>query len=134
MNTKKNFIRVLIFGFLTTVLIHSCKVGPNFEKSEVPAQATFRYDSLMTDTVVNLQWWNLFNNSELDSLIYIGLNENKDVLTAASRVQQAMITVGFTKVDLYPQFGVTANANLGNVLGNNPLGSDKGVYIFIPPG
>ena len=129
MNFIKNIIKLFALGLIATVIITGCKVGPDFEKSDVPTAATFRYDSLKADTVVNLRWWELFNNPELDSLIITGLKENKDVLTAASRVEQAMITVGFTKVDIYPSFGVTGSANVGNVLGNNPLGGDAGVYL-----
>ena len=124
-----NRILSLLIGVSLIIYLNSCKVGPNFEKPEDASAATFRYDSLKADTVVNLRWWELFDNAELDSLIYTGLKENKDVLTAASRVEQAMINVGFTKVDLYPQFGVNVSANLGNVLGNNPLGADAGVYL-----
>jgi multidrug efflux system outer membrane protein len=129
MNFIKDIIRLFALGLSATIIITSCKVGPDFEKSDTPTAASFRYDSLQADTVVNLRWWELFNNTELDSLIVTGLRENKDVLTAASRVEQAMITVGFTKVDIYPSFGVTGSANLGNVIGNNPVGADAGLYL-----
>jgi len=125
----KNIIKLFAFGIAITVLVSSCKVGPNFEKNDVPTAATFRYDSLQADTVVNLRWWELFNNPELDSLISTGLRENKDVLLAASRVEQARITVGFTKVDIFPFIGATGAASVGNVLGNQPLGGDAGVYL-----
>ena len=124
-----NTIKLFAIGLVITIVTNSCKVGPDFEKNDVPTAATFRYDSLQADTVVNLRWWELFNNPELDSLIVVGLRENKDVLTAASRVNQAMINVGFTKVDIYPGFGVTASANLGNVIGGQAVGSDAGVYL-----
>lgn len=129
MNFIKNLIRLFALGLVTTIIITSCKVGPDFEKSDTPTAATFRYDSLQADTVVNLRWWELFKNSELDSLIVTGLRENKDVLTAASRVEQAMITVGFTKVDIYPGFGVTGNVSAGNVIGGNPLDGDAGIFL-----
>ena len=129
MKVINNFIRFFAFGLLITIVVSSCKVGPDFEKSDTPTAAVFRYDSLQADTVVNLRWWELFNNPELDSLIVTGLKENKDVLTAASRVEQAMITVGFTKVDIYPSIGVTGSANLGNVIGGNPVGGDAGIYL-----
>jgi len=125
----KNIIKFFALGLVITIISSSCKVGPDFEKSDMQTAATFRYDSLQADTVVNLRWWELFNNPELDSLIITGLRENKDVLTAASRVEQAMITVGFTKVDIYPSFGVTGSAALGNILGNQPLEGDAGVYL-----
>lgn len=129
MKLINNIIRLFAFGLALTIVVSSCKVGPDFEKSKVPTAATFRYDSLQADTVVNLRWWELFNNPELDSIIVIGLRENKDVLIAASRVEQAMINVGFTKVDIYPQFGVTGAASLGNVIGGNPLGGNAGIYL-----
>ncbi len=126
---RKKVISYIVIGLIGAITISSCKVGPNFEKSDVPTAATFRYDSLQADTVVNLRWWELFNNKELDSLIIIGLQENKDVLQAASRVQQAMINVGFTKADQYPGFGVAAQANLGNIIGGQPLSGDAGIYV-----
>lgn len=110
------------------VAASSCKVGPNFEKPDKPEPATFRFESLETDTVVNLRWWELFGNPELDTLIKTGLKENKNVLVAASRVEQARITVGFTKVDIYPSVGIAGAANVGNMLGNQPLSNDAGIY------
>ncbi len=124
-SAAKNLFILILF----TLVINSCKVGPNFEKSEVATVPTFRYDSIQADTVVNLRWWQLFNNAELDSLILIGLQENKDVLMAASRVQQAMLNVGFTKADQYPGFGVSTQAQLGNIVGGQPLSGDAGVYM-----
>ena len=129
MTNRFKHISFVAVTLVLVVAINSCKVGPNFEKSTPDTAATFRYDSLKADTVVNLRWWELFNNPDLDTLIKTGLLENKDVLTAASRVEQARITVGFTKVDIYPAFGITANANLGNVMGNQALGADQGLYI-----
>lgn len=124
----QGMVKNLFVLCLIALIISSCKVGPNFEKSKVATAPTFRYDSLQADTVVNLRWWELFNNSELDSLIIIGLKENKDVLKAASRVQQAMLNVGFKKADQYPGFGVSAQANLGNIVGGQPLSADAGIY------
>jgi multidrug efflux system outer membrane protein len=129
MKVINNLIKLFALGLVAIVIITSCKVGPDFEKTDMPVAATFRYDSLQADTVINLRWWELFNNPDLDSLIITGLQENKDVLTAASRVEQAMITVGFTKVDIYPSFGVSGSAAIGNVIGGNPLGGDAGIYL-----
>ncbi len=129
MFTLKTITKLFFLSIVVTFIVSSCKVGPDFTKSDPPTAATFRYDSLKSDTVVNLRWWTLFNNAELDSLIATGLRENKDVLTAASRVEQARITVGFTRVDIYPGIGVTGSAALGNVLGNQPLSNDAGIYL-----
>ncbi|MCB0496505.1 MAG: efflux transporter outer membrane subunit [Cyclobacteriaceae bacterium] len=123
---KISFLSAAVLVIL--VVVSSCKVGPNFEKPDNPQPATFRFDSLEADTVVNLRWWELFGNPELDTLITIGLKENKDVLKAASRVEQARITVGFTKVDIYPSVGIAGAATVGNMVGGQPLNDAAGIY------
>ena len=122
-------MRIFVLLGLFVLFINACKVGPNFEAKAPETNAYFRYDSLQQDTIVNLRWWTLFNNSDLDTLIKIGLAENKDVLKAASRVEQARIQVGFTKVDIYPSFGLSGEASVGNILGNQLGGGDQGLYL-----
>ena len=128
---KRQNIILLAAVFFAALLLDSCKVGPDFSKPDLPAPATFRYSDMAADSVINLRWWELFNNPELDSLIAIGLRENKDVLKAASRVEQAMITIGFTKADQFPAIGVAGTATAGNVIANQPLSADAGIYLGV---
>ncbi len=66
--------------------MQSCKVGPNYQKIEYPSESVYRFDStaIETDTVLNLQWWSIFNDPILDTLVRIALEENKDILLAAT--------------------------------------------------
>ncbi len=116
---------------LLLVALDSCMVGPNFQKSEVKTNTKYRYDSLqlaLDDSVLNIKWWEIFNDSALDTLIHIGLRENQDVLIAASRVNQAASIVGFTKADMWPGIGYSAGVLRGNFIQGLP--SDQATNIF----
>ena len=123
------FMAPLLFGFLM-----SCAVGPNFKKPEVEAPEDFRaadslqQDSLITfippdslldydaDSLLNLRWWELFNDPVLDELVLIALDENKDVQITASRIEEARAFLAFTKADAYPSIGYQAGFNRGDLL------------------
>lgn len=101
-------ILILVLGF------QSCKVGPDYERTEIPSMKSYNYDSLKQDTVINIRWWELFQDTTLQSLIQVGLKENLDVLTATARIEEARAYHGFTKADVWPAFGYTGGATSRN--------------------
>ena len=112
----------------SVVWFQACMVGPNFNTSreEIDSTAVYRYDSLhlvMTDSVLNLKWWELFQDPIIDTLINIGLVENKDILIASSRIEQARAILGATKADAGPSFGYSVGALRGNSAQGIALGS-----------
>ncbi len=121
----KNQISFIIIALLSIFIIDGCKVGPKFksDRSQIDSIAVYRYDSLqlaMTDSVLNISWWELFDDPYLDTLIHIGLEENKDVLIATSRIEQSRALLGMTKADLWPSIGYSAGAIRGNVIQGAP--------------
>ncbi len=130
MKTKLSFIFI---GMLAVFLIEGCKVGPNFksDRSQIDSAQVYRYDSLqlaMTDSVLNLKWWDLFDDPILDTLIAIGLRENKDILIASSRIEQSRALLGITRADFFPSFGYSAGAIRGNVVQGSPIGSTSNIF------
>ena len=95
-------------------------MGPDFQKPVVNSPTEFNYEMVKTDTVLNLRWWELFQDPHLVSLIDTGLKNNKDVLIAASRVEEARLVVGYTKADQWPAIGYTGDASRRdlNIMGN----------------
>jgi multidrug efflux system outer membrane protein len=108
----------IITGILFSLYISGCKVGPNAKAPEIESPTEFRFDTTAThDSIINLRWWELFNDPTLDSLIEIALIENKDVLIAAKRIEQSRATLNFTKADMYPTLSIAGNAGYGNFQG-----------------
>ncbi len=109
-------INKYILLLVSITLLQSCAVGPNFHEPEDQTSQTFRYTSNKTDSIINMNWWDLFNDPVLDTLIVTALRENKNVLIAASRIEQARANVGYNKADYGPKFGVQGNAGASNML------------------
>jgi len=105
------YILILLIG------LSGCKMGSNFVKPNYQSPSSFRFDTSKTDTIVNLKWWNLFNDPVLDTLIKIALNENKEVLMAAARIETARAKMGYNKANMFPTLNVTAGASGGNFTG-----------------
>ena len=108
-------------ALLLLVSASGCMMGPNFQKPVVNSPEKFRFDSLRADTVLNLKWWELFNDKHLKALIDTALKYNKDVQIAASRVEEARAVVGYKKADQYPSFGYEMSVQGANF---EPIGQN----------
>ena len=81
------------------------------------------YDSLMGDSTVNIAWWELFDDEQLDTLIKTALANNLSVLQAASRVNEAKAYLGFNQADLWPALGYNGNVLVPDNSSVSPAGS-----------
>lgn len=104
---------------LLTAVMSGCMVGPKYQKPVVQTPEYFTYyDSTLQDSALNLEWWTLFRDPQLDTLIRMALAENRDVRRAAARVEEARAAVGYTKADMWPTIGYEGNIQGGNL---NPV-------------
>lgn len=127
MRTIMNILYISVFSLLV-INLASCKFGPDFSKPEPPTNAYYRFDTLQTDSVINLSWWEMFNDTILDTLIKTALDSNKDVLIAAARIQEYRSIVGYKKADTWPAFGYQGNGTYGTYSGL--IAPDPGGNVF----
>ncbi len=131
----KKQLSFFVVIFIVFALFEACKVGPKYQTSrtQIDSLEVYRYDSLqlaMTDSVLNISWWELFDDPVLDTLIMTGLEENKDILIASSRIEQARAQIGIAKADYWPQFGYSAGAMRGNVMQGMPSADGVPSNVF----
>lgn len=112
---KIKFIITLYLAI--TVFLTGCMVGPDFKKPVIELPEEFRFAQQDTEEVVNLKWWELFNDPVLDYLVSTALYENKDLLVSISRVEEARALLGFTKADTFPRLDFGGGANRGGFEG-----------------
>ncbi len=123
---------------LIALIIAGCAVGPDFKKPETETPVNYQYsqtlqiDSLYADSLINLQWWTLFEDPLLDTLVQIALRENKNILITASRMEQARATLGFVKADALPRLDIEAGASRGNMAGRMQLETAASQYYIAP--
>jgi multidrug efflux system outer membrane protein len=115
-HAMKKIIIILSAVFIIPYL-PGCKVGPAYERPEVYSPETYRFDPAMGDTIVNLSWWEIFDDPVLDTLVRTALEQNKDVLQAAARVEAARANVGYKQAEAWPALNVAAGASRGNYAG-----------------
>ena len=128
MKILKAILLSLFLGLLGT----GCMVGPRLEKPDVTTEEQFRFDSIAGDSMINLAWWELFGDPYLDTMIYLALEHNQDILIAMSRVEQAYAVLGVSKADLFPRFGYDISGTYGKP---DPAGAgtDAGYLVNITP-
>ncbi len=108
-----------IYGAIVLLLALGSCVGPKYTEPTNNFEDTYKsykYDTIATseDTLINLQWWKFFEDPDLDTLVNHALEYNKDVLMAASRIEQSRAILGMTKADQLPSFNINGVANYGN--------------------
>jgi multidrug efflux system outer membrane protein len=123
-------LKPILISLSLGLVAAGCMVGPKLEKPVVESPEQFRFDSIAGDSMVNLAWWDLFDEPILDTMIYLALEHNQDVLIAMSRIEQAYAVLGVSKADLFPQFGYDLSGSYGDPNPMNPtLGAGGGVTI-----
>ena len=126
-------IRFLLVGLL---FVAACKVGPDYERPVVPEHDAYR-DAVPADTTVelpadsiaDLAWWDLFQDTVLQNLIEVALENNLDLDVALARIAEARANLGFSRADLYPEVNVIANAGVnanteGDISGSGIIAAD----------
>ncbi len=66
------------------------------------------------ETHVDQTWWTHFNDATLNSLIAEALSNNKTLLIAKARVEEAQAGRALAKSSLFPQINAEASASRGN--------------------
>ena len=96
------------------LFVASCAVGPDYQAPEIETPEVFRDQIDEGASLANVQWWDIFEDEQLDRLIEIGLEESRDLAIATARIDEARALYGFSKADLYPRFDLQATAERGN--------------------
>ncbi len=134
MKSKMKKSLLLLIGIPVLIYtLSSCSMGPDFQKPKIETPVQYRYDSLKVDSVATLKWWDLFNDSVLDTLIVTALRENKNLLVAISRIEEARANLGFTGADQYPKLGIQGDASRSNLISKSLGSSEINNSFFIGP-
>ncbi len=123
---------IFLTAFALMFYLSSCTFGPDFQKPQVDTLQTFRFSQLEVDSIANLDWWALFNDPVIDTLVKEALNNNKDLLIAVARIEEARSALGFTSADMYPKLDIQAGASRGNSTGSLQLPRTTNNFYISP--
>jgi multidrug efflux system outer membrane protein len=99
-----------------TFVLASCAMGPDYERPEVPLPEVYVQESIPGASFANLDWWELFDDPELVSLIQAALINNKELAIAMASIEEARASLGFVRADQFPNLDGGASASRGNTV------------------
>ncbi len=95
-----------ILALALALAFSSCRVGPEYSRPEVPTPASFRSvqpEPPASPSLGELEWFKVFNDPTLQSLVRQALSQNYDARIAAERVIAAREFVGVEQSQLLPE-------------------------------
>jgi len=103
-----------------SLLLFACAMGPDYSRPDIPTSASFRMAEESKDlpSLANMPWWELYRDEELQRLIRIALEENKDLKQTVASIEEFQARLSTARMDFAPQFSATGNlpvARLGGV-------------------
>lgn len=106
---------------LSAALFTGCVVGPNYSRPTVPTQTTWKERAAATNsTVLPPEWWQIFNDADLNSLEAQAVETNQDLKRAVARVTEARALARVSAAELYP------NLSAGGAYSRNRLSANRG--------
>jgi len=132
MTFDKTITLITILPVLISLFFAGCAMGPDYKKPVVETPDLFRVADEQVKPLVNLKWWELFNDPVLVSLVDAALSGNKNLMIAASRLEEARASLGFTKADQYPRLDLEADVTRGNLAGRTQTNSTDNNFFIAP--
>jgi outer membrane protein, multidrug efflux system len=115
-------------------LLAGCAVGPNYKRPQVDSPAVFRADNASTNSsFADLNWWQVYQDNDLQALIHEALTNNYDLRIAMARVEQARAVAMQARSQFVPNVDYSGavsqgrNVLFGSVFPNNGITSGSAV-------
>jgi len=109
-----------------TGLLAGCAVGPDYHRpaADIPPAwqpAAPWHEALPSDTALKGNWWELFQDPDLNPLVEQALTSNQNLRVAAARLEQAHDQVTIARSALFPSIDLSSSAVRSKDSANRPL-------------
>jgi multidrug efflux system outer membrane protein len=113
----------LLLGCLTTSTLPSCKVGPDYQTPDIAPVTPARWKwqtAEPKDIAPRGEWWEVFQDRDLNQLQARALAGNQNLRAAMARVDQARAAAGLSVAAFAPDISIQAAAQRERTSGNPP--------------
>ncbi|MXP25609.1 efflux transporter outer membrane subunit [Altererythrobacter indicus] len=122
--------RQILLSTLSALALSGCAVGPEFAPPVPPVASSGPFisgqDQAFAPDPLPANWWRLYNDPVLDSLVRDALAANTDVRVATARIERARASLRGAKGDRLPQTSIDAGGNYRRLPENQALpGMDR---------
>ena len=92
------------------LIVAGCAVGPKYKRPSTKTPQAYTQSAVRTDSITNLKWWEVYQNTVLQTLIQKGIDQNLDLKIAIARIEQSKAIHGFNKANMLPFLDYSATA------------------------
>ena len=100
----------LLAALTVGLLLAGCSLTPDYERPVLDVPDNYNEPAPAGSSVADTDWWELFTDAQLQRLIGIALEENKDLGVALQRIYEARSRLTFTRADQFPFLDVFGSA------------------------
>lgn len=113
----------IIFAAIAGAMLASCSGTKDLAAARVDMPDTFAeaaegYAEADSMSIADISWWEFYADSTLTRIMRIALDNNRDILKAAARVEQSRHLYGVSVAEMWPQVGL----NVGYTYETNKYG------------
>lgn len=112
---------MLLSGLLS---VGGCMVGPDYQRPQLDVPSAYKEPAATDPAFANLDWWQLFADETLDTLIEEALTNNRDLGVAVSRIEEASAILGIVRANQFPFIDAQAAAGRSKSSDNLLPGSE----------
>lgn len=105
----KSFTRI-INPLFVVLAASGCSLGPDYIRPEIELGNQFSETAPTRESIANLPWWEIFDDSVLQELVRTSLENNQDLEISLERVAESRARLGFVRADLFPRLDVSGVA------------------------
>lgn len=101
--------RVLTTSLIASLFISGCSLKPELNIPSDPLPASFETTDNYATQEIAKDWWKIFGDSTLDTLVSESLKNNSDILSAAAKVSATRAYLRLQDANQYPSLDAKAN-------------------------
>jgi outer membrane protein, multidrug efflux system len=119
-------VRNAVHAIGVAALIAGCAVGPDYHRPSADVPPAWQpespwHEAAPGDTAVKGNWWELFQDAELNPLVERAITCNQNLRVAAARLEQSQDQLTIARSALFPAVELSALASRSKDSANRPL-------------
>jgi NodT family efflux transporter outer membrane factor (OMF) lipoprotein len=111
-------MKPLLLATPAVFLLGSCMLGPDFKLPTASGGDRWKQTTDLTADQLPDDWWRLFGDPQLTTLVNRALAANNDLAAAKARVDTARALVGIDQARLFPTLDLAGAADISRASGN----------------
>ena len=104
--------KIIFIGFI--LILASCAVGPKYKRPSTKTPEAYTQSAVRTDSITNMKWWEVYQDTVLQTLIEKAIGQNLDLKIAVARIEQTRAIHGFNKANMFPFLDYGARARFSD--------------------